>query len=96
MQQQHQTQIMFICSDYATGKYSDKWTNITGNGSYATVSGKQAISLNSATTIIKNNYVLSGAIQIEAYLLASSLITQIQYSQNNTPSRNDRYGVRIA
>ena len=82
--------------DDATGTYSDKWTNIEGTGSYATIGGKQAISLGSTTTNIRtSSYQSSGAIAIDAELYATELITAIQYYQDSSPAINEHYHARI-
>jgi hypothetical protein len=86
---------VYLFSDYATGKYEDKWVNVNGSGSYGIVSGKQAIKLNSATTNIKNSSILEWPFQIEAYLLASAILTQIQYCQDDSPTTNEKYYARI-
>lgn len=86
---------VYLFSDYATGRIEDKWTAISGSASYKTVQGKQAISLNSSTTIVRNDYVNHKPLQIEAYLLASAVVTQIQYFQDNDPSASERYAGRI-
>lgn len=86
---------VYLFCDYATGRIEDKWTAISGSATYATVQGKQAISLNSSTTLLRNDYVNHKPLQIEAYLLASAVITQIQYFQDNDPSASERYACRI-
>jgi len=87
---------VFEFFDDATGTYSDKWVNIEGTGSYSIVEGKQAISLDSATTNIRTkDYQNTGAMIIEADLYATEVITAIQYYQDSTPSTNEHYHARI-
>ncbi len=82
--------------DDASGTFKNKWIDIDGNGSYSIIGGKQAISLNSATTNIRTlNYQMSGPIAIDAALYATEVITAIQYYQDSNPSTNERYQARI-
>jgi hypothetical protein len=82
--------------DDASGTFTNKWIDIEGSGSYSIIGGKQAISLNSASTNIRTlNYQMSGSFAIDSELYATDLITAIQYYQDSNPSTNERYHARI-
>jgi hypothetical protein len=82
--------------DDATGEYTRKWHTHEGTASYATVGGRQAISLSASTVNIRTrNFQLNGPMVIEADLYETSVITAIQYYQTATPTTNARYQARM-
>lgn len=86
----------FAFFDDASGTYSDLWTDIQGSGSYGTVGGKQAISLDSANTNIRTtNFQMNESMAIEGEMYSTAVITAFQYYQDSNPSTNEHYHARI-
>ena len=82
--------------DDASGTYSDKWTDITGTGCYASIGGKQAISLDDATTMIRTlTFQNSGAFAIDADMYETEVVTYIGYYQDSTPTSEEHYVAEI-
>lgn len=88
---------VYLLNDNATGTFTDKWTTITGTGSYGAETGKQAILLNhgSGNCMVRSNVQISVPFKAEFDLLASNRISQIQYCQVVNPTDNGQYYARI-
>lgn len=87
---------VYLFFDNASGTYGDNWSDITGTGSYTTVGGRQAISLNSATTTIRSKtYQATAPFKVELDLYSTEVITALQYCQDTTPTTNERYHARV-